>query len=420
MKKLYFFAAVLCMVAADAQFTGWTPWTCQQDQFIYRRGNQIKRYNASIPINSITPNDTISPRADYNAIGRHPITGVVHAYRIPNDSVAPATMVLNPNGTVVETTSIIPPVNSNPYYNWGGGDITDDGYWILFNQSGFYIIIDLTDTSSPTYGQEVIRGQLQRTPIQVSENETNPALYMVEWLSGDFAWSEKDQRVYFFRYRSFREELNRLHTTIRYSIGWIDREDLFAGGLGVPFTLGAPINNLPRSTYNLGFGASSLAIDRHNNLYVETQATREIFDYRVPYESVFRVNAQYLGQTEGSIPIEGFREIGLTATNQSDGFSCMRPTCQRPAFTRIDAEPTHVGISTLNRGTDSTWVTNSNSSFLKLESPSKGFVPTRMSQDQMEAIGSDAVEGMVVFNTTQDCLMFYNGTEWICGTACTE
>lgn len=73
---------------------------------------------------------------------------------------------------------------------------------------------------------------------------------------------------------------------------------------------------------------------------------------------------------------------------------------------------TKAGISTLDRKVDDTWVTESKSGFLKLESKTLGFVPTRVTTTERNALTAE--EGMVIWNTTTNCLEYYNGTEWVC------
>lgn len=433
MRILYFFIAILATGTLEAQFPNWTPWSCSEDQFVYRRGPAMRSVQASYALSDVgNPRNYFNANwEDYNAIARHPKTGVVHAWRNARTSptVTAGAFVLRQsasNAWNALATPNITPNNATPYFNWGGGDITDDGYWILFNSSGYYNIIDLTDPSSPTYGTVIKFAKIDRINDYLDEVPASPLLNN-DWLSGDVVWSEKDQRLYFFKYRTIRDYDN-VAANVVYRLGWIDREDLFTaanGSLNVPMTFGAPIVNLPRDTYQEGFGGSAMGIDRQNNIYIETNGVVSLDGQGQPTGAdgiILRIDAQYVDQQVGTIPVASYRVIGGTQANGSDGFSCMRQSCQRPAFTRIDAEPTQVGISTLERGTDASWVSDTQSSFLKLESASKGFVPTRMTDAQMLAIstGGNAVEGMVVFNTTQDCLMFYNGTEWICGTACND
>ncbi|APD06468.1 hypothetical protein UJ101_00937 [Flavobacteriaceae bacterium UJ101] len=72
-----------------------------------------------------------------------------------------------------------------------------------------------------------------------------------------------------------------------------------------------------------------------------------------------------------------------------------------------------VGITTLNRTTNSKeWVHNKKNGLIVLESKTKGFVLTRISDPETSI--SDPKEGMVVFDTDDKCLKLYNGTKWIC------
>lgn len=63
---------------------------------------------------------------------------------------------------------------------------------------------------------------------------------------------------------------------------------------------------------------------------------------------------------------------------------------------------TQVGIGT---------VTPHASAILDVESTTKGFLPPRMSDAQRDAIGNPA-EGLTIFNTSENCLQWYNGTLW--------
>ncbi|MDG4947016.1 Ig-like domain-containing protein [Weeksellaceae bacterium KMM 9713] len=87
--------------------------------------------------------------------------------------------------------------------------------------------------------------------------------------------------------------------------------------------------------------------------------------------------------------------------------------CTIAPSTGTSGLPTYVGISTLDRNVNSDWVSESESGFIKLESKTLGFVPTRLNEIERDAL--DAQEGMMIYNTTSDCLEYYNGTEWVCG-----
>lgn len=92
----------------------------------------------------------------------------------------------------------------------------------------------------------------------------------------------------------------------------------------------------------------------------------------------------------------------------------MADYCIVPATTTGTPSVTEVGISTLERNTDN-WIKDSKNGFIHLESKSYGFVPTRLTQTQINNIQSP-VEGMMVWNTTAECMMLYKGAAegWSC------
>jgi uncharacterized protein (TIGR02145 family) len=57
--------------------------------------------------------------------------------------------------------------------------------------------------------------------------------------------------------------------------------------------------------------------------------------------------------------------------------------------------------------------TPSSSALLDVNSVSQGFLPPRMTTAQMDAIGSK-VQGLVVYNTSRNCLAYYDGTAFKC------
>ncbi|MDO5510215.1 MAG: hypothetical protein Q4F57_05930 [Weeksellaceae bacterium] len=123
-----------------------------------------------------------------------------------------------------------------------------------------------------------------------------------------------------------------------------------------------------------------------------------------------QTNADYTWSPNG-IGAEEFQHIDQTLSR--DEFC---PECRVPAFAGGINRPTNVGITTLERGNEEVWVIAGNNGFLKLESRTKGFVPTRLSTAERNQL--EAVEGMLIFNTTTDCLEYYDGTAWLCSTQC--
>ena len=76
-------------------------------------------------------------------------------------------------------------------------------------------------------------------------------------------------------------------------------------------------------------------------------------------------------------------------------------------------ESSNVGISVMQQ--NAAGPENRNNGHLILEAKTKGFVITRMPTVNLPA-GAAAVKGMLVYDTTENCLKMYNGTTWGCLT----
>lgn len=129
-------------------------------------------------------------------------------------------------------------------------------------------------------------------------------------------------------------------------------------------------------------------------------------------------------------------DFGITATNYSSAvrfvqvlsgesdvaFSAysansMSMYCLESANSVGLSVPTKFGITTLGRAGAALneWPQARNGGFIALESSTKGFVPTRMSTAELANI-QKPVEGMMVFDTTDNCLKIYVGAlvGWKC------
>ncbi|MDG4949600.1 hypothetical protein NLM59_01570 [Weeksellaceae bacterium KMM 9724] len=105
---------------------------------------------------------------------------------------------------------------------------------------------------------------------------------------------------------------------------------------------------------------------------------------------------------------------GLTDINGiAYGFNTTACRCTQDPTTGNVESNTYVGISSLDRGEDGSWVEDAQSGFIKLESKTLGFVPTRLTTAQRNQLNAE--EGMMIWNLTNQCLEFYDGTNWVCG-----
>lgn len=78
---------------------------------------------------------------------------------------------------------------------------------------------------------------------------------------------------------------------------------------------------------------------------------------------------------------------------------------------------TPVGITLMKRAGDinsDNWPMVRKGGHIALESNTKGFVITKLNNNQMNEL--TAAEGMMIYNTDENCLMIYDGTAWKCYT----
>ena len=114
--------------------------------------------------------------------------------------------------------------------------------------------------------------------------------------------------------------------------------------------------------------------------------------------STFNVDGQAQGQTAGS-----------SANASVNGCYCYKPA--QTSGTILD---TNHGITALGRaGADnSNWPMVRKGAWTVLEAKTKGFVVNRVANPTIDI--ANPVEGMMVFDTTAQCLKIYNGTVWSC------
>lgn len=85
--------------------------------------------------------------------------------------------------------------------------------------------------------------------------------------------------------------------------------------------------------------------------------------------------------------------------------------CTKPFNTAVSTNTTKVGIST-QASASSNWPLSIANGFLALESQNKGLVITRTTETSIPA--ANLVEGMIIYDTVDNCVKIYNGTAWHC------
>jgi len=90
--------------------------------------------------------------------------------------------------------------------------------------------------------------------------------------------------------------------------------------------------------------------------------------------------------------------------------------CFRPPNLTGTPEDSDTALASVSNST-SNWPANLNNAILALESKEKGLVITRLPNPETAiGTGANAVEGMIVYDTDDECLKLFNGTTWTCIT----
>ncbi|MBQ0148020.1 MAG: hypothetical protein KBS93_06155, partial [Flavobacteriaceae bacterium] len=91
-------------------------------------------------------------------------------------------------------------------------------------------------------------------------------------------------------------------------------------------------------------------------------------------------------------------------------FECPLDICVKPGNTQGIGLPTQTGISTL-QNPRTTWPKDIPNGFIALDSKNKGMVISRV--ENTTGI-LQPVEGMLVYDTSANCVKMYNGNAWNC------
>ena len=86
--------------------------------------------------------------------------------------------------------------------------------------------------------------------------------------------------------------------------------------------------------------------------------------------------------------------------------------CPKPGAIGTPDSYTDFGISVRDKNTTANWPKDIPNGFITMESNAKGFVITRM--ETPETSITNPKPGMLVYDTTDDCLKLYNGISWKC------
>lgn len=116
------------------------------------------------------------------------------------------------------------------------------------------------------------------------------------------------------------------------------------------------------------------------------------------------------GNLDGVVLITQQKNKDTTDIN----FGIYRDICYKPANTTGATLPAKFGITTLGRASNNTWPTVRGGAHMVLEAKTKGFVLNRVNNPTTDI--SSPVEGMMVYDITNDCISIYDGATWKCLT----
>jgi hypothetical protein len=129
----------------------------------------------------------------------------------------------------------------------------------------------------------------------------------------------------------------------------------------------------------------------------------------------FEIKAQGTNGSTNNFVSTSSPIFGDTYYSQTNAYFIQRCVCYNDANTGATGVDSKVGISQLQKVSpnNGSWPASRKSAHMVLESNSKGFVISRLTTVQVDALVSPQ-EGMMVYDTTAKCLKLYDGTAWSC------
>lgn len=178
--------------------------------------------------------------------------------------------------------------------------------------------------------------------------------------------------------------------------------------------------------YYSGFGKSPVANITINNIYATACIGTSVLTTEAGLGTYqwYRNNIAIPGATSNTYTFSPTNGDGVSATYyvvvtvpggctiRSNEIRSEICPCPKPGATGTPASYTDFGISTRDTRTTANWPKDVPNGFIALESNSKGFVITRIASPETSV--TNPVEGMLVYDTANECLKLYNGTSWKC------
>lgn len=174
---------------------------------------------------------------------------------------------------------------------------------------------------------------------------------------------------------------------------------------------GLTLNPMGTATYNLILEAGSLLELVEYYTGKKYTSVKDITEEDIAEILGFDASVYLTAETDDICTSVAFEDI--SASIETIPFCGGDLTCYYPPKegTLIKKTTEFVLISTLDKSNAMQETFDKINAFLKVESKTKGFVLTRLTTTQINALSSP-VMGMLVYDTTEHCLKMYNGTKW--------
>lgn len=207
-------------------------------------------------------------------------------------------------------------------------------------------------------------------------------------------------------------------------------EDHFINFYAIPYNIyGNIFLDKDRGTPNgEDFNGVTVSLYRNSNSFVESVISENgsyyfkdlpLGNYEV---RVTLPSAEYEHvSSSDSTPTDGRTSVAVVDSNiYGVDFGLYYPVCYRNPSVLSGGQPVNHGITALGRaGVEDNWPMARKGAWTALESKNTGFVINRVAAD-LESDGGQVpsitvpVIGMMIYDTTNNCLKIYNGTSWNC------
>lgn len=209
---------------------------------------------------------------------------------------------------------------------------------------------------------------------------------------------------------------------VRNAVSVKDLANIYPAGSSVGFAtseanpiLNADLLNTIRvTTYLNGVeveSATGLSLININALFIQIFPQNQVYGFRTT--SKFDEVQISVGSLASAINIIDLSSLVISTQGANDptlDFECPLDICVKPGNTQGIGLPTQTGISTL-QNPRTTWPKDIPNGFIALDSKNKGMVISRM--ENTTGI-LQPVEGMLVYDTSANCVKMYNGNAWNC------